>query len=209
MVSQKQGVSALGLSHVLGITRYETALHLVRTIRAGMVRPGRERLTGVVEVDEVYLGGLRKGRKGRSALGRTLVLVAVEEKTVGIGRIRITAIPDASLASLSRAITAMVEPGSVLRTDQWQGYWGIAKYGYRHRVIKKRSLEPGEDPTPLVHRIASLLKRVFLGTHQGRIHAHQLQGHLDEFVFRFNRRTSRSRGKLFFRLVQNMVAIPR
>jgi len=209
MVSQKHGVSALGLSHVLGITRYETVLHLVRTIRTGMVRPERERLTGVVEVDEVYLGGLRKGRKGRSAFGRTLVVVAVEEKQTGIGRIRIRAVPDASRHSLVVAITAMVEPGSVIRTDQWQGYWGIAKHGYRHRVIKKRSLEPGEDPTPLVHRIASLLKRVLLGTHQGRVHAQHLQGHLDEFVFRFNRRASRSRGKLFFRLVQNMVAIHR
>lgn len=205
VVSQKHGVSALGLARVLGIKRYETAWFLLRRIRGAMVRPGRERLSGLVEVDEVFLGGVRPGKRGRGALGKVLVLVAVEDKDeAGIGRIRITIIPDATVVSLRKAIESMVEPGSTIRTDELSSYPSIAKYGYQHIAMKGRASVPGEDPTPLVHRIASLLKRWLLGTHHGRIEETYLQEYLNEFVFRFNRRKSHSRGKLFYRLVQQM-----
>lgn len=205
VVSQKQGTSALGLSRILGINRQKTGWQLLRKIRSGMIRPGRDRLSGVVEVDEILLGGKRHIFEGRSSKGKTLVLVAVEDKgSRGIGRIRMHIIPKATAFSLQVAITSMVEPGSTVRTDGWTGYL-LQQWGYRHIRTPRRPSIPGDDPTPLVHRVSSLLKRWLLGTHQGGIKRTHLQEYLDEFVFRFNRRTSRSRGKLFYRLIQNLV----
>jgi transposase-like protein len=207
VVSQKNGTSALGLSRALGITRQKTGWYLLKRIRSAMVRIGRERLSGVVEVDEVFLGGVKPGKRGRGALGKVLILIAVEDKGKdGFGRIRITLIEDASAPTLKMAISKMVEPGSEVHTDEWKGYTPAALTGYTHVVTERHTREPGEDPTPLVHRIASLLKRWLLGTHQGGVHQDTIEPYLDEFVFRFNRRRSRSRGKLFYRLVQNMVA---
>jgi len=208
VVSQKQGVSALGLSRLLGIRRQMTGWQLLKKIRTAMVRVGREQLSGLVEVDEVFLGGVKPGKRGRGALGKVLVLVAVEDKgESGIGRIRIEIISDASSATLKTAIKKMVEPGSKIRTEQWRGYTQMALDGYEHIVIKRQSLQPGDDPTPLVHRVASLLKRWLLGTHHGRVEETHLAAYLDEFIFRFNRRKSGSRGKLFYRLVQGMVRV--
>lgn len=208
IISQKHGVSALGLSRALGIKREMTGWHLLQKIRSAMVRSGRERLNGLAEVDEVFLGGVKPGKRGRGALGKVLVLVAVEDKgKKGIGRIRITIIPDASALSLRKAIETMVEPGSTIRTDEWTGYPSITKHGYRHVAVKGHASIPGEDPTALVHRVASLLKRWLLGTHHGRVEEAHLAAYLNEFVFRFNRRRSASRGKLFYRLVQGMVGV--
>ena len=206
VVSQKNGVSALGLSKSLGIKNPKTGWNLLRIIRMGMVRTGRELLSGLVEVDEVFLGGVKPGKRGRGALGKVLVLIAVEDKGVkGFGRIRIEIIPNASAVTLRAAIRKMVEPGSTIRTEQWKGYTPTALEGYEHTIIERQSLEPGEDPTPLVHRIASLLKRWLLGTHQGGVRPTHIRSYLDEFIFRFNRRTSGKRGKLFLRLIQAML----
>lgn len=205
VVSQKNGVSAIGLARILGIKREKTGWQLLKKIRTAMVRPGRERLSGIVEVDEVFLGGARPGKRGRGSRGKVLILVAVEDNgKKGIGRIRIMIISDASASFLRKAIENMVEPGSTIRTDEWAGYPSIAKHGYKHIAVKRHASIPGEDPTPLVHRIASLLKRWLLGTHHGRVEETHLAAYLDEFVFRFNRRKSHSRGKLLYRLVQGM-----
>jgi transposase-like protein len=185
VTSQKNGVSALGLSRSLGIQHQKTGWHLLHTIRTAMVRTGRERLGGLVEVDEVFLGGVKPGKRGRGALGKVLVLVAVEDKgKAGIGRIRIEIITDATAPSLRQAIEKMVEPGSTIRTDEWKGYTPTALEGYHHTIMKRGLLEPGEDPTPLVHRIASLLKRWLLGTHQGGVRPTHIKSYLDEFIFR-------------------------
>lgn len=208
VVSQKNGVSALGLAHALGIKRQMTAWYLLKRIRSAMVRAGRERLSGTVEVDEVFLGGVKPGKRGRGAVGKVLILIAVEDKgSAGFGRIRISIISDAKAETLISAIKTMVEPNSTIRTDRHPSYPPISKHGYRHIAIDRESAV-GEDPTPLVHRVASLLKRWLLGTHQGGVQQTHIASYLDEFVFRFNRRTSRSRGKLFYRLVENMVTTP-
>jgi transposase-like protein len=159
------------------------------------------------ESPESHIGGERPGKRGRGAAGKALVVIAVEDKGVeGIGRIRLQRVADASGQSLAAAVQATVAASSTVRTDGWGGYGSLRSAGYIHTVAREAA-EPGESPLPLVHRVASLLKRWLLGTHQGAVHASHLDYYLDEYTFRFNRRTSRSRGKLFYRLVQQAAAI--
>ena len=165
----------------------------------------------MVEVDETLVGGSQPGKRGRGASGKVLVLVAVEDregtKQKGIGRIRLKVIANASGPTLEDAIAEMVELGSTIRTDGWTGYNGLKEKGYNHIVVKHQEEEPGHDPTPLVHRIASLLKRWLLGTHHGRVEASHLRYYLDEYTFRFNRRRARSRGKLFYELIRQALLV--
>ena len=207
MTSQKHGVSALGLQRVLGLGSYHTAWAWLHKLRRAMVRPGRDRLSGAVEVDEVYVGGERPDKRGRGAAGKSTVVVAAEEDGAGIGRIRLQRVANTSGQSLCGAVEQCVAPGSLVHTDGLSSYNGLAALGYRHEVIRKGQGEVGENPLPRVHRVASLLKRWILGTHQGAIQPSHLDYYLDEYTFRFNRRTSRSRGKLFYRLAQQAVAI--
>ncbi|MGI8419435.1 MAG: IS1595 family transposase [Candidatus Levyibacteriota bacterium] len=208
IVCQKQGVSALSLQEILGVGSYETVWTWLHKLRTAMVRPGRELLSGTVEVDETFVGGEKVGKRGRGAEGKELVLVAVEDhEKKGIGRIRFKHIPDASSKTLEVAVSELVAPGSTVRTDGWRGYNTLEKQGFIHTVVKHKVKEPGEDSTPLVHRVASLLKRWLLGTHQGALNFSHLHYYLDEFTFRFNRRTSKSRGQLFYRLVQQALQV--
>jgi transposase-like protein len=208
MVCQKQGVSALGLQNILGVGSYRTTWSWLHKFRTAMVRPGRDRLSGLVEVDETLVGGSQSGKRGRGAEGKQLVLVGVEDNGKnGMGRIRLRHISDASGSTIEEAISDMVDPGSTVRTDGWKGYSKIGTKGYTHIVVKHKETEPGDDPTPYVHRVASLLKRWLLGTHQGGQQFSHLHYYLDEFTFRFNRRRSASRGKLFLRLVQQALEV--
>lgn len=206
VVNQKGGVSALELQRTLGLGSYRTAWTWLHKLRRAMVRPGRDRLSGTVEVDETYIGGRKPGRRGRGAAGKTLVMIAVEDRTEGFGRIRLRRVADASAESLVPAVHESVEPGSTVRTDGWPSYGRLPSLGYGH-IIARGDGEVGENLLPLVNRVASLLKRWLTGTHQGAVRASHLNYYLDEFTFRFNRRTSRSRGKLFYRLAQQAVAI--
>lgn len=208
VTAQKNGASALGLQRVLGLKKYETAWTLLHKLRRAMVRPGRDWLTGRVEVDECYLGGLEEGLPGRLNVEKALVVVAAQEDGPGIGRIRMRHIVDASAASLVPFVQDSVEPGSVIHTDGWPGYLPLESKGYEHEVtfLKGRKKTPSEL-MPRVHRVISLLKRWLIGTHQGAVSHKHLEYYLDEFTFRFNRRTSKSRGKLFFRLAQQAVAL--
>lgn len=207
VTNQKHGVSALGLQRALGLGSYRTAWTWLHKLRHAMVRPGRDRLHGVVEVDETYIGGARSGKRGRGAEGKTLVMIAVEDKGTGIGRIRLQQIEDASGQSLTDAIKATIEPGSNIRTDGWRGYNSLKQHGYSHEIAGRGDCIVGENLLPLAHRIASLLKRWLTGTHQGAVQPSHLDYYLDEYTFCFNRRTSRSRGKLFYRLVQQALMV--
>ncbi len=173
-----------------------------------MVRPGRERLHGRVEVDETFVGGIEEGVRGRQTETKALVAVACEENGKGMGRIRLRRIDDASAGTLHAFIAEAVEPGSRVHTDGWEGYTGLKAKGYQHRVtvLQARKGSPVEL-LPRVHLVASLLKRWLLGTHQGAVSFAYLDYYLDEFTFRFNRRTSRSRGHLFQRLLEQAVAV--
>ena len=204
ITSQKNGASALGLKRILGLGSYETAWTCLHKLRRAMVRPGRDRLSGVVEVDETYIGGKRSGKRGRGAEGKTLVIIAAQQDGKRIGRIRLCQVPDASGERLEGAIQKAVEPGSVIRTDGWQGYNGMEALGYTREIIRENAVV-GDSLLPLCHRVASLLKRWLAGTHQGSVSHEHLDYYLDEYTFRFNRRTSQYRGKLFYRLLEQAV----
>ncbi len=208
VTSQKNGVSALGLQRVLGFGSYQTAWAWLHKLRRAMVRPGRDRLSGRVEVDETYLGGLEEGVHGRETESKALIVVAAQEDGKAIGRIRMRRIPDASAESLVPFVEESVEAGTVVRTDGWLGYAPLESKGYIHKItfLHGQKKSPSEL-MPRVHLVVSLLKRWLLGTHQGAVGLEHLDYYLDEFTFRFNRRKSRSRGKLFFRLVQQAVAV--
>lgn len=206
VTSQKSGASALGLQRVLGLGSYETAWTWLHKLRRAMVRPGRDRLSGWVEVDETWVGGWEEGVAGRKKGEKALIVIAAEADGPGIGRIRMRPIQDASAGSLHSFIQDCVSEGSTIHTDAWQGYVGLEAKGYDREitVIRGRRREASQL-LPRVHRVASLLKRWLLGTHQGSVSHEHLVYYLDEFTFRFNRRTSKSRGKLFYRLVEQAV----
>jgi transposase-like protein len=208
VTSQKNGASALGLQRVLGLGSYKTAWTWLHKLRRAMVRPGRERLIGSIEIDETYVGGLEEGVRGRQTETKALVVIAAEEDGAGMGRIRMRRIPDASAESLVPFVEESIEPGSTIHSDGWPAYDAVAAKGYRHRVtvLARRKKSPSEL-MPRVHRVASLLKRWLLGTHQGAVSREHLDYYLDEFTFRFNRRKSRNRGKLFYRLAQQAVVV--
>jgi transposase-like protein len=203
----KDGVSAQHLQHTLEIGSYHTAWAMLHRLRLALVRPGRDRLAGTVEVDETFIGGEEHGlRGGRQPGKKVLTGIAVQvSEPKGIGRCRMAVLADASGASLGPFVAGSVEPGSRVITDGWVGYNGLAGRGYDHeRRNQKAAARRGEDPgelLPAVHRVASLCKRWLLGTHQGSADPAHLQAYLNEFVFRFNRRHSRSRGMLFYRVL--------
>ena len=208
VASQKNGASALGLQRVLGLSSYKTAWTWLHKLRRAMVRPGRDRLAGRVEVDETYLGGLEEGVRGRQTELKSLIVIAAQEDGPGIGRIRMRGIPDASAESLMPFVEDAIEPGSIVHTDGWLGYLPVEGKGYVHDVtfLRGKKKSPSEL-MPRVHQVASLLKRWLMGTHQGAVSHEHLDYYLDEFTFRFNRRRSRNRGKLFYRLVQQAVVV--
>ena len=210
VTSQKNGASALGMQRVLGLGSYQTAWTVLHKLRRAMVRPGRDKLSGRVEVDETQVGGMTPGQKGRGIPSKALVVIAAQEEGAGIGRIRLARIPDGSTEPLHRFIQGAIVPGSCVHTDGWKPYQGLAQLGFQHEVskLKGREKSAATELLPRVHRVAALLKRWLLGTHQGAIAPEHLDYYLDEFTFRFNRRTSASRGKLFFRLAQQAVQVP-
>ncbi len=208
VTNQKHGVSALGLQRLLGLGSYRTAWAWLQKLRRAMMRPGRDSLAGQVEVDETYVGGVEAGGGRRHLGNKALVVIAAQVDGKGIGRIRLRRIPDASARSLTSFVKSAVQTGSVVITDGWEGYEGLKEQGYTHKTrVISGSGKTASALLPRVHRVASLLKRWLLGTHQGAVSREQLDYYLDEFTFRFNRRTSRHRGKLFYRLVEQAVAL--
>lgn len=206
VTTQKNGASALGLQRELGLKTYWTAWTWLHKLRRAMVRPGRDRLTGRVEIDETYVGGSEEGVIGRLTLNKALVLVAAQEDGSRIGRIRLRRVTELTKATVRDFVTSAVEPGGVLRTDGLNVYQGLAGYGHDPVVVRRQAAD-ASTLLPRVHRVASLLKRWLLGTHQGAVRAEHLDYYLDEFAFRFNRRRSASRGKLFYRLVQQALEV--
>lgn len=206
--TSKDGISALSLKRTLEIGSYQTAWAMLHRLRSVLVRPGRDRLSGTVEVDETYIGGDEPGLSGGRAPGKKVLTgVAVEVRQPrGFGRCRMVPLADASAASLHPFVTDHVEPGAKVITDGWRAYRGVAQLGYiheqRNQAAAKAQGEDTADLLPAVHRVASLAKRWLLGTHQGSVDNAHLASYLNEFAFRFNRRRSGSRGMVFYRLLE-------
>lgn len=189
----------------IGSWQLQNGLGHAAKMRRAMVRPGRERLHGTVDVDETNWGTPEKGVKGRRTENKAAIVVAAEEDGKGIGRIRLRQIAELTTDSLQAFIKESVETGSVVRTDGLNAYIGLRGYAHE-RQIQRRQPE-GEHLLPHVHRVISLLNRWLLGTLQGAVGQKHLDYYLDEFTFRFNRMKSASRGKLFFRLAQQSVQV--
>jgi transposase-like protein len=209
VTSQKNGASAASLQQILGLRSYETAWTWLHKLRRAMIRPGREQLQGVVEVDETYVGG-EDPKDGSWLEQKSIVVIAAEEDGTGIGRIRMATVPKRTRKCLHRFIQETIAVDSVVHTDGFHAYRGLDALGYEHRqtiLLRQKNKNAASRLLPRVHRVASLVKRWLLGTHQGAVSAAHLDYYLDEFTFRFNRRTSRSRGKLFYRLLQQAVQI--
>ncbi len=212
ITNQKSGVNALGLQRVLGLGSYQTAWTMLHRFRRAMVRPGRDLLKGCVEVDETFLAirdkaepALAKGRK--SSTTKTLVIIAVEIlEPKGFGRIRLRQIPNDSTSQVISFVQEVIQPGATVHTDGSASYRNLQDIGYiHHRTVMKGATAPAHVSMPGVHRVAALVQRWLLGTHHGAVKPEQLDHYLDEFVFRFNRRTSLSRGMLFYRLLEQAV----
>lgn len=204
--SQKNGVSALGLMRVLGLGSYRTAWSILHKLRRAMVRPGREKLSGRVEVDEAYWGGPEPGMAGRQTHSKAVIAVAVEDRGAAMGRVRLRRIASAGRSQLHGFIRDAVAPGSTVVTDGWRHYEGLSDYVHEPHVQERNGVQIAA-PRKHVHRVVALLKRWLHGTHQAAIEHDYLDAYLDEFTFRFNRRTSANRGKLFWRLAQQCVLV--
>lgn len=206
VTSQKYGANALGLQRVLGLGSYQTAWTWLHKMRRAMVIPGRNQLTGTVEIDETFVGASEENVYGRGTEKKTIVVVAAEVRGKATGRIRLQKIEEASAGNLIPFIKASICEGALVVTDGWQGYTGLQKNGYKHEIKNiKQSGKKAHELLPHVHRVDSLLKRWLDGMLQGGVQQRHLDYYLDEFTFRFNRRTSRSRGLLFYRLMQQAV----
>ena len=204
--TRKSGVNAINLKDLLGLGSYQTAWIWLHKLRDCTIRKNRERLSGTVEIDEFVVGGQQPGKRGRGAIGKTIVVAAVEKEGRRLGRIRLQVVPDCSANVLEQIVSTNVEPGSTAITDGWKGYSFLEESSYEHKAMVASHIDNKECVLPGVHLIASLVKRLIVGTFQGRFDPKHLQSYLDEYVFRFNRRKSLNVGKKFMRIAQQVTA---
>lgn len=214
VTSSKGGISAMELQRQMGFGSYQTAWSWLHKIRKAMVAPDRRPLAARVEADETLVGGARPGRPGRGAAGKAVVAGAVEAaagkgRRRRLGRLRLQAVPDASAKSLQAFLAGNLAPPAAVATDGWQGYAGLDQAGYAHEAINLTTgWGDAVQRLPAIHLVFSLAKRWLLGTHHGAVGTKHLQAYLDEYVFRFNRRTAQSLGHRFARLVEQAVLTP-
>lgn len=207
VTAQKTGISALNLQKNIGLGSYESAWLLLHKIRNAMIHTDRSLLQGSVEVDEAFIGGVRSGKRGRGAEGKELIVIAAEcsgEKRVG--RARIQRIPNATAEVLEVFILSTVAEGATIHTDGWPSYNGLTKLGYKHLPRPSATADP-DELLPRINIVTSLLKRWLLGTLHGRLDPKHMDHYFEEFVFRFNRRTSKARGLLFQRVIENSIRV--
>ena len=207
MAVTKNGVSAASLRPLLGLGSYETAWAMCHKLRTAMGRTSVDLLSGDVEVDETFIGGVNVGgKRGRGAAGKAYVLIAIEAKEKGFGRCRLQVVEKINAAHLREFLHTNIAPGSVVISDALRSYPLAIANTYRHKPFNiTRSGVHSHEVLPGVHRVASLFKRWLAGTHQSGVSVEHLQAYLDEFTFRFNRRHARARGQLFFRLLEGAV----
>lgn len=213
VTSSKGGISAMELQRQMGFGSYQTAWSWLHKIRRAMIRPDREPLNARVEADETYVGGPKPGKPGRGAVGKTVVAGAVESsrgKTRGrrLGRLRLAVVGDVSARSLEDFLAGAVARPASVATDGWRGYVGLDAAGYTHEPINlATSTGDAAERLPAIHLVFGLAKRWLLGTHHGAVSTKHLPAYLDEFAFRFNRRTARNLSHRFARVIEHAVQI--
>jgi transposase-like protein len=213
VTSSKGGISAMELKRQMGFGSYQTAWTWLHKIRRAMVRPERDRLSERVEVDETYVGGPKPGKPGRGAAGKAKVAGAIETgrgtaKGRRLGRLRLAVVPDVSARSLAGFLGQNVAQPATIATDGWSGYAGLDAAGYSHEPLNL-SATWGDAALrlPAIHLVFGLAKRWLLGTHHGAVGKKHLPAYLDEFVFRFNRRTAKNLSHRFGRVIEHAVQI--
>ena len=194
MTTDKRGVSALLVQRQLGLSCYETAWMLLHKLRRAMVNLAREPLYGEVEVDETWIGGEQAGLRGsRQLKGRraALVLVAVEKRGRGWGRLRMKVIQDFKGKTITSFLNQNISPGSTIYTDGLKSFAGLTNAGFKHiartQPLRSELRKGAKSAVPLADRAIGNLQQWLIGTHHG-VSKPQLQVYLDEFVFRHNRR---------------------
>ena len=209
ITTQKSGASAEGLKQVLGLKSDETAWVWLHKIRKAMVRSDRTKLSGVVEMDDFYIGGEEHdGSTGRGTGNKTTVIVALELKPSNkLGRVRLSVIPAVTKEAIEKFTKENVEQGTEIITDGFSSYSFLSTVGYGHKVYIQKTAKTEDEKLPHVHLIISLVKRWVLGTHQGAVSEKHMQAYLDEYTFRFNRRKAAKRGLLFYRLLEGAVSV--
>jgi hypothetical protein len=201
------------LNRQMGFGGYQTAWSWLHKIRKAMVAPARTPLSARIEADETYVGGPRPGKPGRGAGGKIKVAAAADSgrgQTRGrrLGRLRLAVVPDVSARSLEGFLAAAVAKPAMIATDGWSGYGGLAAAGYGHEPLNlAASWGDAALRLPAIHLVFGLTKRWLLGTHHGAVSAKHLPAYLDEFVFRFNRRTAKDISHRFARVVEHAVRI--
>ena len=213
VTSSKGGISAMALKRQMGFGSYQTAWTWLHKIRRAMVRPDREPLNQRVEADETYVGGPKPGKPGRGAAGKTKVAGAVERgrgdaKGRRLGRLRLAVVPDVSARSLEGFLGQNVARPASIVTDGWSGYSSLDAAGYTHEPLNLRATwGDAALRLPAIHLVFGLAKRWLLGTHHGAVGKKHLGAYLDEFVFRFNRRTAKNLSHRFARVIEHAVRI--
>jgi transposase-like protein len=202
VTSTKNGISAAALQQNLGFGSYETAWAWLHKLRRAMVRPGRDLLSGIVEVDETFVGGVTAGRMGGSTDKVPVMMAAERVGAQRIGRIRLEVASSPGSLEAVQFAARVVEPGSTIRTDGARMFRRLNDMGYTHTYVTGYNAEEPEKVLPGVHLVASLLKRWTIGTLHYGVSEKHLAYYLDEYTFRFNRRTAKARGLLFYRLLQ-------
>jgi transposase-like protein len=209
VTTRKSGINAATLKELLGLGSYSTAWCWLQKLRSCTIRQGRKKLSGTVEVDEFYLGGEHSGKRGRGAEHKCSVAAAVEKRGRKLGRIRLQILDDCSHNSLEQFIQSNIQHKSQIITDSWRGYASVDPKRFDHEKLLQAKAKDKSSLLPGVHLVCSLIKRLILGTFQGRFDKKHLQRYLDEYVFRFNRRTTTFVGKRFMRIMeQAMIASP-
>jgi transposase-like protein len=214
VTASKGGISAMELQRQMGFGSYQTAWSWLHKIRKAMVRPERAPLAARVEADETYVGGPRPGAPGRGAAGKITVAGAVESgrgraKGRRLGRLRLAVVDDVSAESLQGFLCQNVARPATVATDGWSGYAGLAAAGYAHEPVNLAATwGDAALRLPAIHLVFGLAKRWLLGTHHGAVSKKHLPAYLDEFVFRFNRRTAKNLSHRFARVVQQAVLTP-
>ncbi len=217
ITSQKNGVSAQGLQDALGFGSYETAWAWLHKLRRAMVRPGRDLLGGTdrqgrpvgVELDQSFLGGRTPWKPG-SGSAKVPITIAVERTAAGrLGRARLEVASRPGSKDMVDFAREVITPGTMIHTDGAAAFLSLPRLGYGHQVSPSTQnslrVENIDAVTPGPHLVSSLLKRWTAGTLHHNLSRRHLPYYLDEFTFRFNRRNSRARGMLFYRLLQQAV----